>query len=119
MIGAFHSVLLAIHMPDFAAESVFAAFACCGYTAFYNSGEGFCEQLRLGDGVAERDRALGRRGIGGEVHAGRALAQPVPATDHPRAVVHIDLARAVGQQRVQVNAYLLLIYVENHDLVVR
>ena len=83
-------------------------------------GKYFAKSLDCWILFTEGHRPFGRLRVRTEVNAGRSpFAEAVPAPHHAGAVVHIDIARAIGQQLVQVHTDLFLVHVEDDDLVWR
>ena len=104
-IGAGHSVLRPIHMLNLATElGIFGPAALFGvrrYATFDYSREVFGEPFGLCYRVAERHRSHGWANVASKIHVSRpALAKPVPASDHPPAVVHAQLRARIRQQVV-------------------
>ena len=94
-IGAGHSVLRPIHVPNLAAElgifGINALFGVRRYATLDYSREVFGKPFGLRDRVAERHRSHGRAKVASKIHVCRpALAKPIPAPDHPPAVVHVQ-----------------------------
>ena len=123
-VGARHRVLRPVHVPNLAAEMPVgvarALFHVRRDAAVNDAREVLFERLGLRYRVAERHRSRGGPDVEPEIQAVRAaLAKPVPAPDHPRAVLHVQLGARSGQQRVQIHPHLLQVDVEYQDLVIR
>ena len=122
-VGARHSVLRSINVPNLATEMTLAAdalFFVRRYATFDYLREVLRERFGMRYRVAERHRSLGGENVETEVHPSRAaLAKPVPATDHPRAVVHVQLGFGIRQHFIQIHSDFLQIDIEYQDFVVR
>ena len=109
-------------MPNLATEIAFGvALALVRRdAAFDDLREVFLKRLGLRYRVAERHRSFDGASVAPEVHSRRAaLAKPVPASDHPSAVVHVQLGFGFRKQLVQVHPDLLQVDVEYQDFVIR
>ena len=123
-IGAGHGILRPIHVPDLASElGIFGTTALFGvgrYATLDHLREVFGEPFGLCDRVAERHRSHGWANVASKIHVGRpSFAKPIPASDHPPAVVHVQFRARVRQQVVEVGTHLLQVDIEYQDLVVR
>ena len=110
-------------MPNLATEIAFGvALALVRRNAAFDYlREVVPERFGLPYRVAERHRSLGGESVQSEIHPRRAaLAKPVPAPDHPRAVVHVQLGLGgIRKHLVQVHPNFLQVDVEYQDFVVR
>ena len=109
-------------MPGFARQTVRVGVSLgCGDAIVYDVRKTVGELFGLPDRSAKRHGALGRARVGGEVYAAvrASLAQPIPASNHARAVVHVHAAFTVREQRVQLRASFPHIHIEDDYLVGR
>ena len=109
-------------MPNLATELCISLIALSDArrdAAFDNLREVLSKPFGLRYRVAERHRSRCRPKVAPKICAGRPpLAKPVPASDHPPPVVHVQFRARVRQQSVQVNTHLLQVDIEYQDLIV-